>query len=345
MENKKIKKFYKNKIILVTGGVGSIGSQLVKELLKHNPKTIRIFDNNETGLFNLEQELRSKKLRCLVGDVRDKERLKRAIEGVDIVFHAAALKHVPLCEYNPFEAMQTNVVGTQNVIDACLETDVIKMINISTDKAVSPVNVMGATKLLAERLVSAANYYKGKRKTSFSSVRFGNVLNSRGSVIPLFEEQIKKGGPITITNPNMTRFVMSVRRAVDLVLMAAEMAKGGEIFIFKMPVLRICDLAEVMIQELAPKYGYNPKEIKVKIIGERIGEKFCEELITENEMKNAYETKNIFIISPETQEKAISKKCFPKKNISTITRENYFLDKEKIKKLLKESLGLSEKPF
>jgi len=173
-------------------------------------------------------------LRFLVGDVRDKERLQHAVENIDFAFHAAALKHVPLCEYNPFEAVKTNVLGTQNVIEVAMEGEVEKLITISTDKAVNPVNVMGATKLLAERLTISANYYKGLRKTAFSCVRFGNVLDSRGSVIPSFREQIRKGGPVTLTEPNMTRFVMSIPRAVDLVLKAAEIARGGEIFIFKM---------------------------------------------------------------------------------------------------------------
>ena len=159
--------FYKDKVVLVTGGAGSIGSCIVKELLKYEPKAVRVFDNNETGLFDLGQNLKSKKIRLLVGDVRDKERLRRSVTGVDIVFHAAALKHVPLCEFNPFEAVQTNVVGTQNIIDVCFDSGVSKMINISTDKAVNPSSVMGATKLLTERLVSTAHHYKGNNKTIF----------------------------------------------------------------------------------------------------------------------------------------------------------------------------------
>jgi FlaA1/EpsC-like NDP-sugar epimerase len=327
--------FFKNKIILVTGGVGSIGSEIAKKLLEHDPKLVRIFDNNETGLFDLEQNLQSKKIRLLVGDVRDAGRLKRAMENVNIVFHAAALKHVPLCEYNPFEAVQTNVIGTQNVIDACLEARVDRMVNISTDKAVNSPNVMGATKLLAERLVTAAHHYQGKTKTFFSSVRFGNVLNSRGSIVPLFHQQIKKGGPVTVTNPDMIRFVMSIPKAVDLVLKSAEIAMGGEVSILKMSAVRVSDFAEAMIEELAPKYGHNPKNIKIKIIGERIGEKFCEELITENEAKNAHETDEMFTIS-SYRISEIKKYCPADNNYS---QENIkLLTKEGIKKLLREIL-------
>ena len=294
------KSFYEDKTILVTGGVGSIGSEIVRRLFKYNPKVVRVLDTNETGLFDLEQELQLEKFRPLVGDVRDKERLKRAVEDIDIVFHAAALKHVPLCEYNPFEAAKTNVFGTQNIIEAAMEEEVEKFITISTDKAVNPINVMGATKLLAERLTISANFYRGKRKTTFSCVRFGNVLDTRGSVIPLFRKQIKNSGPLTITDPNMTRFMMSIPKAVELVLKAVEMAEGGEIFVLKMPVLRISDLAETMIQELAPKYEYDPTEIKIKIIGKRTGEKFYEELMTDDEAENAYEDEEMFVILPQT---------------------------------------------
>ncbi len=285
--------------ILVTGGSGSIGSEIVKKLLQYEPRVVRILSNDENCLFSLEQELQGRSnLRFLVGDVRDKERLGRPVENIHFVFHAAALKHVPLCEYNPFEAVKTNVLGTQNIIEVAMEHEVEKLITISTDKAVNPVNVMGATKLLAERLTISANYYRGFKKTAFSCVRFGNVLDSRGSVVPSFREQIRKGGPVTLTDPDMTRFVMSIPRAVALVFKAAEMAQGGEIFIFKMPALRIGDLAEAMIEELAPQYGYNRKSIKVEISGKRPGEKIYEELLAADEATNASETEDMFVISP-----------------------------------------------
>jgi len=324
--------FYKNKAILVTGGAGSIGSEIIRKLLSLDPKSVRAFDNNETGLFDLKQELPSEKLRLLIGDVRDKRRLIRATEEVDIIFHAAALKHVLLCEHNPFEAVQTNVVGTQNVIDAALNNEVEKMINISTDKAVNPVNVMGATKLLTERLVNAACYYKGKRKTVFASVRFGNVLNSRGSVIPLFHQQIRQGGPMTITNKKMTRFIMSIPRAVDLVLKTAEISKGGEIFILKMPLARISDLIEVMIKELAPRYGYKPEQIRIKVIGERIGEKLEEELITKDELKKAHETKDIVTILNGDKNNDKERGILPVKD--SFLSHPRLLTKKEIRKLL-----------
>jgi len=324
---------YQDKTILITGGAGSIGSELARTIVTKSPKVIRIYDNNEAGLFELEQELKSDKLRFLLGDIRDRRRLKRAMEEVDIVFHAAALKHVPLCEYNPFDAVQTNVVGTQNVIEAVLDANVGKMINISTDKAVNPISVMGATKLLAERLVGAANYYKGKRESIFSSVRFGNVLNSRGSIVPLFCQQIKKGGPVTVTNPDMMRFVMTIPKAVDLVLKSVEITKGGEIFILKMPFLRIGDLVDVMVAELAPKYGYSSQKIEIKEIGERFGEKICEELITENETSNAYETEEMFIINLNM--KNVSKKDKPSL-MGNFLSNNHILNRAEILNLLRE---------
>lgn len=294
--------FYKNKKILVTGGVGSIGSQLVKNLLLLDPSIIRVFDNNETGLFELAQELHSPKIRTLVGDVRDKERVRMAMDGIDIVFHASALKHVPLCEYNPFEAVKTNVIGTQNVLDSALEAHVEKVINISTDKAVNPSNVMGATKLLAERLTISANRYKGDKRTIFSSVRFGNVLNSRGSVIPLFRNQIRHEKCVTITDREMNRFFMDIPTAVNLVLTAGRISRGSEIFIFKMPALRIIDLADVMIDHCAPEFGYRTDEITIKIIGKRDGEKLYEELMTEDEAERAFERDDMFIIIPQSLE-------------------------------------------
>jgi len=326
---------FKDKNILVTGGTGSIGSEIVRMLLQYEPRAVRVFSNDENGLFTLEQELQSSpNIRFLVGDIKDKERLQRAVEGIALVFHSAALKHVPLCEYNPFEAIKTNVLGTQNIIEVAMEEEVEKLITISTDKAVNPVNVMGATKLLAERLTVSANYYRGARRTAFSCVRFGNVLDSRGSVVPLFQTQIEKGGPVTLTDPDMTRFVMSIRRAVDLVFKAAEIAQGGEIFIFKMPALRIGDLAEAMVEELAPQYGYNPESIKVEISGKRAGEKVYEELLTSDEAINASETEDMFIITPAAENQE-SKRITVKEYRSD--QDGILLAKQEIKEILRES--------
>ena len=325
MEESSLEETFRDKRILITGGTGSIGSELVRRLLEYNPKVIRVFSNDENAQFDLEQELKEyDNLRFLVGDVRDKERLGRATEDIEIVFHAAALKHVPSCEYNPFEAIKTNVIGTQNLLEVAMDEEVEKAITISTDKAVNPVNVMGATKLLAERLTIAANYYKGLRRTVFSCVRFGNVLGSRGSVVQLFEKQIQNGEAVTVTDPDMMRFVMSMDRAVESVLKAAQMAKGEEIFVFKMPALRVGSLAEVMIEKLAPKYGYDPKDIKIEIIGKRKGEKLCEELMTEDEAMIAYETEDFFLILPGPPReglKRISVKRYASKDIRELTKK------------------------
>lgn len=294
--------FYQGKTVLVTGGAGSIGSELVRNLIPLKPKAIRVFDNNETGLFDLEQELTSAFLRSFIGDIRDKERLARAMENVDIVFHGAALKHVPLCEFNPFDAIKTNIIGTQNVLDVSLDEEVEKFIFISTDKAVNPTNVMGTTKLLGERLTISANSYKGSRKSTFSCVRFGNVLGSRGSVVPLFIQQINQGKSLTITNPDMTRFIMSIPRAVEFILKAGAIAQGSEIFISKMPVIKIGDLAEVVIDKYSQKLGIDSKSIKITIIGNRSGEKVFEELMCEYEAENASENDSMFIIKQPSLE-------------------------------------------
>ena len=329
------KHFLKNNRILITGGTGSIGSEIVRKVLQYSPEVVRVFSNDEDGLFNLEQELQSyDNVRFLVGDVRDKGRLVTAVESIDFIFHAAALKHVSLCEYNPFEAVKTNVLGTQNIIEAAREQEVEKLITISTDKAVSPTNVMGATKLLAERLTISASHYIGWRKTAFSCVRFGNVLDSRGSVVPLLREQIRKGGPITITDPNMTRFIISIPKAVELVLRAAEIAQGSEIFILKMPAVRVGDLAEVMICELAPEYGYDPETLEVRVIGKKEGEKNHEELLTGDEASIASETEDMFIISP-WQGNQVNRATLPKRYTSA---EAELLSKEAIRELLQRNL-------
>lgn len=296
---KQLNNTFKNKKILVTGGTGCIGSEIVRNLLKFKPNVVRIFSNDEDSTFRMKEELNHfTNIRFLIGDVRDTERLVTAMDEIDLVYHAAALKHVPLCEYNPFEAIQTNVLGSQNVIKAAIRTNVKKVINISTDKAVNPTNTMGATKLLAEKLMIDSNFFKGPHKTILSNVRFGNVLFSRGSVIPLFRDQIKKHKMITITDPEMTRFMMSIDNTVDLVFKATLLAIGGENFILKMPVLKIGDLSDVVIEKYSTEFRYKTDKIKKKIIGLRPGEKMYEELMTEAEAQNAFETDEILIIPP-----------------------------------------------
>lgn len=285
---------FEGKDILVTGGCGSIGSEIVRQLLTQSPTRVRVLDNDETGHWRLSQELASPLLRNLVGDIRDRDRVARAMEGVDIVFHAAALKHVPLCEYNPYEAVHTNVIGTQNVIDAAITHGIKKFIGVSTDKAVNPINTMGATKLLSERLI--VNAPVGFSDIQVSCVRFGNVLGSVGSVIPMFRQQIAKGGPVTITTAEMTRFFMTIPQAVALVLRAAEKMQGHEIFVLKMDVAKILDIAEIMIEALAPQYGYRPEDIQIEYIGKRAGEKIHEFLFTEDEAPNITVTDEMFVV-------------------------------------------------
>lgn len=289
---------FKGKSILITGGCGSIGTELANRLVKE-AKVIRIFDNNENGLFNAQQRYKDyKNVRFLLGDIRDKERLDLAMENIDVVFHLAALKHVWACEYNPFEAAKTNISGLQNTVDCAMKHNVEKFIFTSSDKAANPSNIMGTTKLAGEKLVTAANYYKGNRKTIFSSIRFGNVMGSSGSVIPLFREQIKNGGPVTLTDPKMTRFVISMEQAINLVLEAADMAKGGEVFILKMESINVKDLADAMIEELGKG------KIQTKIEGTKPGEKLYEELFTEEEATRALEAEDMFVILPQITELA-----------------------------------------
>jgi UDP-N-acetylglucosamine 4,6-dehydratase len=295
-----IKELFEDKKILVTGGVGSVGQTLVRELLKYDPEVVRILDIDETGEFQMQQDLKDySNLRFLLGDIRDKERLMRAFEGIDIVFHAASLKHVYACEYNPFEAVKTNVMGTQRLIDVAIDEEVEKVIFTSSDKSVNPPNVLGATKLLAERLMIAANYYKGSRRTRFTNVRFGNVVSSRGSVVSLFIKQIQMGGPVTITDPRMSRFVLSMSQAIDLVFKATELTQGGETFIPKMPALKVVDLAKVLIEELSLELESGKDAIEIKIAGRKPGEKLFEELLTEDEVRRSLETEDMFILLPE----------------------------------------------
>lgn len=289
---------FKNKRILVTGGTGSIGSAIVKELLKYQPRQIRIFSRDETKQFELIHEIGSPaSASFLIGDVRDKERLNMAMENIDIIFHAAALKHVSVCERNPFEAVKTNVQGTQNVIDCAFANDVDKVIVISTDKATDPSNVMGCTKLLAEKLILASFLYKGRKRTKFCCVRFGNVLASRGSVVPLFINQIKQGKAVTITDPEMTRFILSIFQAVQLVFRSAKLMRNGEIFVLKMPVVTLNDLAQATIEACDEKRGFKVA-VPVKIIGKNCGERTHEKLLTFDESEGALESNEMFIILP-----------------------------------------------
>jgi len=277
-----------NKTILITGGAGSFGQKFIEIVLKkHNPHSIRIYDNRELAGVEMERNFNDNRLRFFVGDVRDKKRLFRAMNGVDIVVHAAALKHVPICEYNPIEAIKTNIDGAINVIDAAIDNGVEKGIAISTDKAVYPVNLYGATKMVAEKIFIQGNSYAGGRKNIFSCVRYGNVISSSGSVLPLFEEQ-KQNGEITITDERMTRFWITLEEGVNFVIKCIEEMKGGEIFVPKIPSMKIIDLADI----IAPR-------VKIKLIGIRPGEKLHEILLAKEEARHTVEFENLFIIKPE----------------------------------------------
>jgi len=330
---------FKNKTILITGGTGSFGKAFLEYLLVNHKdiKKIIIFSRDELKQFELAVQFSEKKypnIRYFLGDIRDKDRLDRAMEGVDYVIHAAALKQVTAAEYNPFEVIKTNVIGAQNIVEACLNNNVKKVIALSTDKACAPINLYGASKLCSDKLFISANNIVGKRKLSFSVVRYGNVMGSRGSVIPEFIKQ-KKSGYINITNKNMTRFNITMQQSIDLVIWALKNSIGGEIFVPKIPSYKILDLAKA----IAPK-------AKINIIGTRPGEKIHEELITESESGNAVELKKYFVILTSLitdsngkvlktywnlkENKKIKKEFSYKSNTN-----NDFLSVENIKKLIK----------
>jgi FlaA1/EpsC-like NDP-sugar epimerase len=289
-----------HKRVLVTGACGTVGRELVRQLLERSQvEEIIALDNNESDLFFLEQEFcAQKQVRFFLADIRDRDKLSRKMKGVHVVFHTAAFKHVILCERSPFEAVQTNILGVQNVILAAAETSVEKVIFTSSDKAVNPTNVMGTSKLMGERLITAANEDFRGNGPVFASTRFGNVLGSRGSVMPIFREQIRRGGPVTLTHPGMTRFIMAVKEAAQLVIDSASLARGGEVFITKMPTICIEDLAEVMIETLAPLHGYSPESIRIEIIGTKPGEKMYEELMSHEETRRAWELGRYFVVLP-----------------------------------------------
>jgi UDP-N-acetylglucosamine 4,6-dehydratase/5-epimerase len=291
-----------NKSILITGGTGSFGKAFVRTVLAKFPEIRRlvIFSRDELKQFEMAQNFPIEKypaIRYFIGDIRDADRLRRALEDIDFVIHAAALKQVPAAEYNPFECIKTNVLGAQNLIEACLDTKVSKVVALSTDKAAAPINLYGATKLCSDKLFTAANLIKGHRNLTLSVVRYGNVMGSRGSVIPFFLER-KKSGVLPITDPSMTRFNISLQEGVEMVLWALENAVGGEIFVPQIPSYRILDVAKA----IGPNCDY-------PIVGIRPGEKIHEEMITESDSFNTVDLGEYFAILPSTGIYSVDEYC------------------------------------
>jgi UDP-N-acetylglucosamine 4,6-dehydratase/5-epimerase len=296
--------YVRDKIVLVTGAAGTIGAAITENLLPV-ARAVRCLDHAETDLFFLHQRLRDKgALGPFVGDIRDLDRLRFAMSGVDIVFHTAALKHVGLGEYNPFEVVQTNLHGLNNVIRASLEENVDRVVFTSSDKAVNPTNVMGASKMMGERLVVAANQIRGPHRTVFSAVRFGNVIGSRGSVVPIFAGQLLRGEPLTLTSDQMTRYVMTIDEAAALVLEAGSRMLGGEVFVAKMRALRVLELAQAMCEELVGG------RFSAVYVGPRPGEKDYEELLAGEELPRAVELDNLLVVYPPA-DTSVSRPDYP----------------------------------
>ncbi|MHA2051961.1 MAG: SDR family NAD(P)-dependent oxidoreductase [Candidatus Hodarchaeales archaeon] len=337
---------FEDKTILITGALGSIGSEILRQIIQYNPKQIIAFDNRETEMFYKKEFYQThRKIEFVLGDVRDFDRVSQVMKGVNIVFHAAALKNVLVCENNPFETVQTNILGTQNIIKAVLQNNVEMMTLISTDKAVNPINVMGSTKLVAERLVSSMCLYRGQKKSKFGVVRFGNVLSSRGSVLEIWKNQLEDGQKITITNPEMSRFFMSIPESVKLIFNASYYAENGEIFILKMPSLKIGDLAQAFLEvNNLPSDHY-------RTIGSGPGEKIYEDLIY-NPGSLLMENESLFVSLPLIMDQAMEKeqierfqkRGFRTSKITEFLSDNpeYQLNIEEIKKVLEGKFYFKE---
>ena len=318
---------FDGKKILITGGTGSLGTALTKKLLETDVETIRIFSRDEWKQVKMQSEITDERLRFFIGDVRDKDRLSRALKDVNIVIHAAALKQMPVAEYNPFEAVKTNVLGTENLIEACLDNNVELVLGIGTDKAVSPVNTYGATKFLMERLLVSANFFKGKQKIKFLCVRYGNVLGSRGSIVPVFVNQIKSGKKVTITDPLMTRFNIPMDEALNLIFRALKNGKGGEIFVPKLKAYKVGDMKDAIIE------GLN-SNAESELISIRPGEKIHEFLINYDELRNTFENDNDYVIV----DKQLQDSEFNKDNSLVPTALTQPYSSDKVQLLTKDEL-------
>jgi FlaA1/EpsC-like NDP-sugar epimerase len=292
--------YLSGKIVAVTGACGTIGQLIVHQLIVHHAvETLIAIDQNETELVFMEERYSAYACaKFVLCDIRDAELLGRALRKVDVLYHAAALKHVNVCERSPMEAVHTNILGLQNVIRAAVDNGIERFVFTSSDKAVNPTGVLGATKLMGEHLITAAAIDPHHTGQVFVSTRFGNVIGSRGSVVPIFLEQIRKGGPLTITDPEMTRFIMSPHKAVGLLIESGAIGLSGEVLITKMPALRVGDLAAVMIDKYAAGFGFRPNDVKTQVIGARRGEKWHEELMNEEETRRSSERGDYFVIHP-----------------------------------------------
>lgn len=330
-----IKQLFFKKTILITGGTGFLGQHLVKRLLPYEPHSIRILSRDEVKHHTMQEDFAyNDKLRHFVGDVRDSDRVKRAANGADIVIHAAALKRLDMIEYNVDEAIKTNIMGTLNVAKACVDNNVAIAVFVSTDKACSPINTYGACKFVAERIFADSNQSKGSARTIFTIVRYGNVLESTGSVIPFFTEKIKRGNSIPLTNEQMTRFIISPQQAVDLIVSAIRYGKGGEIFVPKLPAFRIVDLIEILKEKYKAK---NP----VELVGIRPGEKIHEYMINEAEVRRTYDFNGMYVIASEVNsitdaEYLTSGKKLPEGSMAHYSSDQALVSKKEVIRLFKE---------
>ena len=318
-----------NLTILVTGGTGSFGSRFVEMTLKkYNPKKIIIYSRDEMKQWHMAQKFRSKKLRFFLGDIRDKDRLNRAVDGVDIIIHAAALKIVPTAEYNPFESVKTNIIGAMNIVDVAIQQKVKKIIGLSTDKACDPINFYGATKLASDKLLISGNKYAGSKKNLFSVVRYGNVIGSRGSVIPFFLKLKQEKKQLTITDKKMTRFFTTLDDAVKMVWTGLKNMKGGEVFVLKNPSIKILDLAKSIDNK------------PIKDIGIRPGEKINEVLISKSEAENTYDCGSYYSVTNSTKIRNKSNYLYKAKKVAKdfeyTSNNNKFLNSKEIKKIVNE---------
>ncbi len=319
-----IRKFFESKTIVITGACGTIGKKLTKALLEYQPNVLRLLDVDDTALTEFKDEMdgdpNAEALRFLLGNIREKNRLIRAFEGADFVFHCAALNDVAIGEYNPRELIRTNITGTENVIEAALHNNVKRVIYTSSDKAVNPTSTMGASKLLGEKLIVAANYVRGIKRTRFSCVRFGNVQDSRGSIIPRFTKRVEKGLDLILTDPDVTRFMMPLQDIINLTIKAITLSIGGEIFVFKMPSIVLRDLVDLFSEYAWMKFGISPK---IETVGLFPGEKSFEELITEEELSRTIELADMYVVLPHIEELLLSYNNEIIKNIGKIQTKSY----------------------